>query len=59
MKCVENGKDEKLEVKWTDRFNKEIVDSIANYCTSTIYTEIKEVREENGKSGDEKISKKC
>ena len=48
-----------MEVKWTDRFNKEIVDSIANYRTYTVDTEIKEVREEIEKNGDEKISKKC
>lgn len=52
-KYNENGKDEAITVAWDDRFNKEIVDSIANYRTYTVDTEIKEVRAEIEKTGDE------
>lgn len=31
FKHVENGKDEKMEVKWADRFNEDIVNSVAGY----------------------------
>lgn len=51
-KYNENGKDEPITVKWDDRFNPEIVETIANYRTYTVDTEIKADREAAEQSGD-------
>lgn len=61
LKYNENGKDEKLEVKWTDRFNQEIVDSVSGYKKFVVDTDTKEHRDELTKSGNEEeleVSKK-
>ena len=52
-KYNENDKDEPITVAWSDRFDKNIVNSIANYRTYSVDTEIKETREEIKNSGDE------
>ena len=52
-KYNENDKDEPVTVAWSDRFDKNIVNSIANYRTYSVDTEIKETREEIKNSGDE------
>ena len=39
FKHVENGNDEKLEVKWADRFNEDIVNSVAGYRRFVIDTD--------------------
>ena len=39
MKHVEDGKDEKLEVKWSDRFNQDIVNSVAGYKKFVVDTD--------------------
>lgn len=52
-KYNENGKDEPITVAWKDRFDKDVVDSIANYRTYSVDTETKETREEIKNSGDE------
>jgi hypothetical protein len=52
-KYNENGKDEPITVAWADRFDKNIIDSIANYRTYSVDTETKEAREEIKNSGDE------
>ena len=52
MKRNANGKDEKTTVKWEDRFNSDIVDSISNYKTYTVDTEITQDRKDIEASGD-------
>lgn len=39
FKHVEDGKDEKLEVKWSDRFNQDIVNSVAGYKKFVVDTD--------------------
>lgn len=41
-----NGKDEPFTVKWEDRMNSEVVESIANYKTYTVDTETSQTRKE-------------
>lgn len=38
-KAVENGKDERMEVKWTDRFNEDIINQVAGYRRYLIDTD--------------------
>lgn len=52
-KYNENDKDEPITVAWADRFDKNVVDSVANYRTYSVDTETKETREEIKNSGDE------
>lgn len=47
-----NGKDEPYTVKWEDRLNPEIVETIANYKTYTVDTETAQARKEIEESGD-------
>ena len=49
----ENGKDEPITIKWEDRADSSIVDSIANYRTYTVDTETSQTRKEIEESGDE------
>lgn len=46
FKRNEGGKDEKLTVKWDDRFNPDIVNTVANYKTYTVDTEIAQDRKD-------------
>lgn len=39
LKAVENGKDEKIEVKWCDRFNESIVNSVPGYKKMVVDTD--------------------
>lgn len=48
----ESGKNEAVTIKWGDRFNEDIVATIANYRTYTVDTEIAADREAIEKSGD-------
>lgn len=48
----ENGKDEPITIKWDDRMNPDIVESVANYRTYTVDTEIAQTRKEIEESGD-------
>lgn len=45
-KHVTNGKDEKLEVAWDDRFNPAIIESVAGYRRWVVDTDTKEHRDE-------------
>lgn len=57
-KRVENGKDEKLDVKWADRFNEDIISSIAGYRRWLIDTDLASHRKELEESGqDEELAK--
>ena len=47
-----NGKDEKITVKWEDRFNPDVVESVSNYKTYTVDTEIAQARKDAKASGD-------
>lgn len=47
-----NGKDEPITVKWEDRTNPDIVETIANYRTYTVDTEISQDRKTAEESGD-------
>ena len=61
FKHVENGKDEKLEVKWRDRFNEDIVNSVAGYRRFVIDTDTYATRkalEEAGQTEELEKSKK-
>ena len=61
FKKVENGKDEKLEVKWADRFNEDIVNSVAGYRRWVIDTDSYATRkalEEAGQTEELEKSKK-
>ena len=61
FKRVENGKDEKLEVKWADRFNEDIVNSVAGYRRWLIDTDTYATRkalEEAGQTEELEKSKK-
>lgn len=56
-----NGKDEPITVKWENRANPEIVETISNYKTYTVDTEISQVRKDIEASGDKEaleVSKK-
>lgn len=53
MKHNENGADEKTTIKWEERFDPDVVASVANYKTFTVDTEIAKVREEIKASGDQ------
>lgn len=58
IKTVENGKDEKTEVEWNNRFNKSIVDSIAGYKKWVIDTDTFAHRKELEESGaDDELEK--
>lgn len=46
QKYVQNGKDEKLEVKWSDRFNDDIVNSVAGYKKWVVDTDTFAYRKE-------------
>ena len=57
-KRVENGKDEKLDVKWADRFNEDIINSVPGYRRWVIDTDTYATRkalEDAGK--DEELAK--
>ena len=61
FKHVENGKDEKLEVKWADRFNEDIINSVAGYRRWVIDTDSYATRkalEETGQDEELEKSKK-
>lgn len=58
IKTVENGKDEKTEVKWNDRFNEDIINSIAGYKKMVIDTDTFAHRKELEDNGlDEELEK--
>ena len=58
FKHVENGKDEKLEVKWADRFNEDIVNSVAGYRRWVIDTDSYATRKALEEAGqDEELEK--
>ena len=58
LKHVEDGKDEKLEIKWGDRFNEEIVNSVAGYKKFVIDTDFYAHRKELEDNGlDEELEK--
>lgn len=58
LKHIENGKDEKLEVKWTDRFDEDIVASVAGYKKFVIDTNTFAYRRELEDKGlDEELEK--
>ena len=46
FKYNEGGKDEKITINWDDRFNPDVVKSVANYKTYTVDTEITQVRKD-------------
>ena len=58
MKHVEDGKDEKLEVKWSDRFNQDIVNSVAGYKKFVVDTDLFAHRKSLEEEGlDEELEK--
>lgn len=58
MKSVENGQDEKMEVQWVDRFNENIVDSVAGYKKFVIDTDFYAHRKELEEAGlDDELEK--
>ena len=58
FKSVENGKDEKMEVKWAERFDESIVDSVAGYKKWVIDTDTFAHRKELEEGGmDEELAK--
>jgi hypothetical protein len=58
IKSVENGKDEKVEVKWSDRFNESVVSSIAGYKKWVIDTDTFSHRKELEEGGlDDELEK--
>lgn len=58
FKHVENGKDEKLEVKWADRFNEDIVNSVPGYRRWVIDTDSYATRKALEEAGqDEELTK--
>lgn len=58
IKSVENGKDEKIEVKWSDRFSESIVNSVAGYKKWVIDTDTFAHRKELEEGGlDEELEK--
>ena len=58
FKHVENGKDTKLDVKWADRFNEDIVNSVAGYKRWVIDTDTFAHRKELEEEGlDEDLAK--
>ena len=52
VKYNEGGKDEKITINWEDRFNPDVVESVANYKTYTVDTEIAQARKDIEASGD-------
>lgn len=61
LKSVENGKDEKTIVNWSDRFNEDVIDSIPGYKKWVIDTDTEAHRnelKETGLSEDLEKSKK-
>jgi hypothetical protein len=57
-KRVENGKDEKLDVKWADRFNEDIVSSVPGYRRWVIDTDTYATRKALEDAGqDEELAK--
>lgn len=52
-KYNENGKDEPITIKWEDRLNPDIAETVANYRTYTVDTEIAADRKAIEDSGDE------
>lgn len=61
LKAVENGKDEKMEVQWNDRFNEDVINSVAGYkkwvVDTDFYAHRKEL-EDNGLDDELEKSKK-
>jgi len=58
IKHVENGQDEKMEVKWQDRFNEDVVNSVASYKKFIVDTDTYAHRQELEKDGqDEELEK--
>lgn len=58
FKHVENGKDTKLDVKWADRFNEDIINSVAGYKRWVIDTDTFAHRKELEEEGlDEDLAK--
>lgn len=58
FKSVENGKDEKFEVQWSDRFNEDIINSVAGYKKMVVDTDTFAHRKELEESGfDEELEK--
>ena len=58
FKHVENGKDEKLDVKWADRFNEDIVNSVPGYRRWVIDTDTYATRKALEEAGqDEELAK--
>ena len=58
FKSVENGKDEKLEVQWNNRFNEDVVNSVAGYKKWVIDTDTFAHRKELEDGGlDEELEK--
>lgn len=58
LKSVENGKDEKFEVQWNDRFNEDIINSVAGYKKMVVDTDIFAHRKELEDAGlDEELEK--
>ena len=58
MKYVENGKDEKTTVKWSDRLNEDVVSSVAGYKKWVVDTDTFAHRKELEESGlDEELEK--
>ena len=52
MKHKEGSADEKATIKWDDRFNPDVVATVANYKTYTVDTEIAKARKDIEESGD-------
>ena len=58
IKSVENGKDEKTEVQWSDRFNADIISSIVGYKKWVIDTDTFAHRKELEEAGlDDELEK--
>lgn len=58
FKAVENGKDEKMEVQWGNRFDEDVVNSVAGYKKWVIDTDTFAHRKELEESGlDEELEK--
>lgn len=51
-KTVENGKDERIEIAWNERFNEDIINSVAGYRRYLIDTDTYSHRKEIENSGD-------
>lgn len=58
IKSVENGKDEKIEVQWGNRFDENIINSVAGYKKLVIDTDTFSHRKELEEAGlDEELAK--